>query len=233
MRPTASAVFGLALALAVLPTPAKAGYQVLWSVSTHNDAPTDITYGQVPHEPISGDIDGDGASEIIGLSLDATLLKIVDSNSGYVELSLPSPTGSWLEPSLFDVDGDGRPEVLAVALSGQPMQLVAIGFVGVAGVSAEYPGTPVSVLSVSPSPSGGPIAFGLGIRQRSHVSIRMFDLAGRLVKVAADEMRDPGSAIVTWDGTAADGARVSSGVYFYRVEADGAVVKADKVIITH
>jgi hypothetical protein len=52
------------------------------------------------------------------------------------------------------------------------------------------------------------------------VNIRVFDVQGHLVVSLLDhETVGPGTYKVKWDGAAADGRRVSSGVYFIRIEA--------------
>lgn len=53
------------------------------------------------------------------------------------------------------------------------------------------------------------------------VTLRVYDLSGRLVRSLVDEPRGAGSHEVWWDGTDRRGAAVPSGVYFYRLEAAG------------
>lgn len=223
-------VLALAIGLAVSPSSADASYEVLWSLSHQED----FFRGQlVTIQNLIGDIDGDGALEIVGLSADKRSIKIADSSSGYVELTLVSPLGYWGYFSLFDIDGDGKLEVIADAYSGVggAQDLVAIGFLGVAGVSDEQGAPSVSLLSVSPNPFNRSISFRLDVRTHSNVRIQLFDLAGRMVKVACDQACEPGVAALNWDGTTLQGNLAASGVYFYRVEADGALIKADKLVI--
>lgn len=51
----------------------------------------------------------------------------------------------------------------------------------------------------------------------AHVSLRIYDTAGRLVHTLVDEQRPAGTQNATWDGRNAAGNQVSSGVYFYRM----------------
>jgi len=51
------------------------------------------------------------------------------------------------------------------------------------------------------------------------VHIKIYDLRGRLVRVLVEEGQLPGSFAVRWDGRDEQGQAVSSGVYFYRIEA--------------
>ncbi len=54
-----------------------------------------------------------------------------------------------------------------------------------------------------------------------HVTIDVYDVAGRHVATLLDEECDPGWYAVPWDGTGDSGERVASGVYFCRMQAPG------------
>ena len=77
----------------------------------------------------------------------------------------------------------------------------------------------------------------LGARERGswldrpcRVRLCVFDIAGRLVRVLEDEpLQEAGVHRVSWNGTNASGTRVSSGIYFYRLEA-GAQQQTRKAI---
>ncbi|MFH1680292.1 MAG: M20/M25/M40 family metallo-hydrolase [Candidatus Eisenbacteria bacterium] len=49
------------------------------------------------------------------------------------------------------------------------------------------------------------------------VTLRVYDLSGRLVRVLVDEPTGAGSRVAVWDGIEENGRPVSSGVYFYRL----------------
>jgi hypothetical protein len=53
------------------------------------------------------------------------------------------------------------------------------------------------------------------------VSIRIFDVAGRLVRTLVEGHQAAGSKSVTWSGANDHGQSVSSGIYFYRMTAPG------------
>jgi flagellar hook assembly protein FlgD len=54
----------------------------------------------------------------------------------------------------------------------------------------------------------------------SHVSLKIYDVAGRLVRGLVNETMTAGfDKPVVWNGLDNSGARVSSGVYFYRLVA--------------
>jgi hypothetical protein len=49
------------------------------------------------------------------------------------------------------------------------------------------------------------------------VSIRVFDLAGRLVRNLVDESKAPGRYLTTWDGRGEDGSRQMNAIYFVHI----------------
>jgi hypothetical protein len=54
---------------------------------------------------------------------------------------------------------------------------------------------------------------------RAHVVLRIYDVAGRVVRMLVDRPEDSGRHTVAWDGTDNWGRRVSSGTYYARLEA--------------
>ncbi len=62
------------------------------------------------------------------------------------------------------------------------------------------------------------IRYTLG--DRAPVRIRVYDVSGRAVRTLVDsQAQSPGEHSVSWDGRNEAGANVSSGIYFYRLEA--------------
>jgi hypothetical protein len=62
------------------------------------------------------------------------------------------------------------------------------------------------------------------------VTIRVYDVAGRLVRTLVDERRPAGRHAVPWDGRNAGGEPVATGVYFYRMQA-GSFVQTRKMVL--
>jgi len=60
---------------------------------------------------------------------------------------------------------------------------------------------------------------GVDSRQKSVVSMNIYDVTGRLVKTLVNEPQEPGYYKVLWDGKDDLRKAVSSGIYFYRLEA--------------
>ncbi|MBN1884485.1 MAG: T9SS type A sorting domain-containing protein [Candidatus Krumholzibacteriota bacterium] len=69
-----------------------------------------------------------------------------------------------------------------------------------------------------PNPFNPTTEIRFALRAKGNVSLKVYDVAGRLVKTLANEVRDAGSYNVTWDGTNNSGVKVASGVYFYKMD---------------
>ena len=69
-----------------------------------------------------------------------------------------------------------------------------------------------------PSPFDDQTNIRFSLPNRSHVSLRVYDRAGRLVRTLVDEEKPAGQYTVGWNGRDAMGTKVASGVYFYRIE---------------
>ena len=57
------------------------------------------------------------------------------------------------------------------------------------------------------------------LKERADVSLRIYDVAGRLVRVLVDESLDAGRYVEEWNGRDDNGRAVASGIYFYSIEA--------------
>lgn len=65
----------------------------------------------------------------------------------------------------------------------------------------------------------------------AHVSIRVYDIRGRLVRVLVNEVKSAGQYTVFWHGTDQSGRKVGSGVYICRMKAGGSVFTRKMVLL--
>jgi hypothetical protein len=70
-----------------------------------------------------------------------------------------------------------------------------------------------------PNPSRGSRVISYGLPVESPVSLKVYDLSGRLVRILVFSTEKAGYHKVSWDGRAEGGRGVSTGVYFYRLTA--------------
>ena len=69
-----------------------------------------------------------------------------------------------------------------------------------------------------PNPFNPTTTIAYSLAGRSHVTIRVYDIAGRVVRTLVDGEAEPGEHAVIWDGATDAGQRAASGVYFVRME---------------
>ncbi len=56
-----------------------------------------------------------------------------------------------------------------------------------------------------------------------HLSLKIYNVRGELVRTLIDESRAAGADHIMWDGSNDQGSNVSSGVYFYEARTAGEV----------
>jgi flagellar hook assembly protein FlgD len=81
-----------------------------------------------------------------------------------------------------------------------------------------------------PNPFTGSVAVSYSLPSRADVAIRIYDVAGRLVRSLVKDNEPAGMHDVVWDGRDDAGQRVSRGAYFWRMEA-GSWTREQKVIL--
>ncbi len=81
-----------------------------------------------------------------------------------------------------------------------------------------------------PNPFNPVTTIGFGLKVSGHVSLRIYDAAGRLVTTLIDESRSAGRYTTEWKGKSADGSSAASGVYFYMLNA-GEFKETKKMIL--
>jgi len=102
---------------------------------------------------------------------------------------------------------------------------------GVLAASFEVTGAPTGVGDGTPqqfalrpnypNPFNPATTIAYDVAKRSHVTLRVYDVSGALVRTLLDENVDAGSHLVEWNGRNDQGGPASSGVYFYRLTAPG------------
>jgi C1A family cysteine protease len=81
-----------------------------------------------------------------------------------------------------------------------------------------------------PNPFNPVTSIGYTIPSEAHVTLRIYDASGRFVRTVVDQTLPANRYTAVWDGLTYGGDRASSGIYFYRLVADG-VELARKMIL--
>lgn len=82
-----------------------------------------------------------------------------------------------------------------------------------------------------PNPFNPTTTIEYAIARRSRVQLNVYDVRGRHVKTLVDRNVGPDSYRVVWDGRNSAGNSVASGVYFYRLVAEGFVATKKMVLL--
>jgi hypothetical protein len=134
--------------------------------------------------------------------------------------TLPAPTDTTYYV-VGAVDGDGYASGYSSEVESEPNSGSAAGDV------ARY----ANRLDQNvPNPFNPTTAIGYSLADRAKVSIRIYDVAGRLVRTLVEDVQPAGIHKVTWDGTNNAGQTVSSGLYFSRLES-GSFVQTRKMVL--
>lgn len=88
-----------------------------------------------------------------------------------------------------------------------------------AGVEDAVPEFALALRQSSPNPSARSSTIRFTVPVPCGVSVSVYDVAGRLVRVLVDEPVRAGEHEVGWDGLDSGGREVASGVYFYAMNA--------------
>jgi hypothetical protein len=138
---------------------------------------------------------------------------------GYADLTLKFDAPELVE-YLGDIeDGDELELILSwtlydgTAMSGSDCMIVRAKGKGPQSYADRLESNRFALFQNSPNPfkSGTSISFSL--TEKSHTTLTVHDLSGRLVSVVADGEFAAGAHTVTWN------ANVPSGIYFYRIKA--------------
>jgi hypothetical protein len=89
-----------------------------------------------------------------------------------------------------------------------------------------------SLGNARPNPSSRDFTIDYSLARDTQVSIRVYDVAGRLVATLQNGPLPAGPHTVIWDGRNQDGRRIASSVYFYRMVAGSFSSQRKAVLLT-
>ena len=82
-----------------------------------------------------------------------------------------------------------------------------------------------------PNPFNPSTTITYSLPERTEVKVSVFDVSGREVRQLLNEVQEAGERSVQWNGVDDAGQALSSGVYYYRVEASGLSATRKMVLI--
>ncbi|MCP4631920.1 MAG: S8 family serine peptidase [candidate division Zixibacteria bacterium] len=221
-------------------------YGVNGDGSMVNGFPIDVEYS-ITSSPVIADVDGDGSKEILASTVGGNLCGY--NVDGSVLRNFPIPTYGTLTTSsiaIGDMDADGDLE-FAVGLRQSEGNVVVIDYKDAAttdgydwrmyghdiGRSHRWYDTPVSVdeeesglplnfeLSQNyPNPFNPETRINYSIASSGSVSLTVYNIIGQEVVKLVDTEQSAGRYEVVWDGRSNSGEKISSGIYFYRLNTN-------------
>jgi hypothetical protein len=156
--------------------------------------------------------------------------------------TVPTDPASWTRYTLFedttgfsdgsfgisvppgDLDGDGKLEIVATyqgADSAAGQWFRVFEWTGETGVEEYTIAVDVprefQLAQNYPNPFNAQTTIEYTVSRPSHISLKIFNATGQLVKTLVNDYRPINRYVVTWDGTDEAGRPVASGVYFYQL----------------
>jgi hypothetical protein len=97
-------------------------------------------------------------------------------------------------------------------------------------VAGSVGATKGSLTMASANPGRVPV-LSYSLAKRGRVTLKVYDVQGRLIRTLIDQDAAAGDFRATWDGKTDSGEAVGNGVYMARLTSDGATVDSRKVVI--
>jgi DNA-binding beta-propeller fold protein YncE len=150
-----------------------------------------------------------------------------DGNGGFLTKwgSFGSGDGEFNQPNDVAVDLVNK---VYVSDTGNN-RIQKFGFIPT-DMAANDGGTRVALHAPSPNPMHGRTQIAFAVGTRGSVAIRIYDVRGRLIRTLVDEVRGPGSHVVSWDGLDGTRAPVPTSTYFLRLK-EGTLVRTERVTV--
>jgi flagellar hook assembly protein FlgD len=70
-----------------------------------------------------------------------------------------------------------------------------------------------------PNPARTSLSISYALPRASHVTVKLYDIAGKLQRTLKSEQQKPGLYRLTWDRRDQKGRTVAAGIYFCQVES--------------
>ncbi len=181
----------------------------------------------------AGDLDGDGRPDLAASSWGANALSVMRNAAGTDGVTAQSfqdrtnfIAGKNPTPVLIaDFDLDGKPDIAVGNFNGGNISVFRNAIAPLAnGVDASNPPVVSKGCRLSqnyPNPFNMTTRMVYQIQRRGNVVLRVFDVKGHPVNTLIDREQDAGSHEAAWNGKDGNGNDSPSGIYFFRLDANG------------
>ena len=205
------------------------------STLSENDALTVVT--------VTATLDGKALEEdaIVNLAIDnaSTATRDLDYAALFtpmIEIPAGSITGTmnfYVDPVADDLEeGDEIIRLIGTidGLEGDEVE-IAISDPGAAKAVIQTRPEAFSLADNFPNPFNPTTTIKYALPQAADVELTVYNVVGQPVRTLVAEYQSAGRYAVEWDATNDSGHSLSSGMYFYRLEAGGEFLKAKKMLL--
>lgn len=165
-----------------------------------------------------------------------TLLLILILSSYSLEVTVIDEMGSECSSTNYSLlSALGQPSVIGIAASTNYKS--RFGFLGYfAGLGYIPEGIEIenfhtTLCGIRPNPSKAPVCIEYSISEKSFVSLRIYDITGRVVRVLQNGLIKAGEYRLWWDCRDLNNYKVPAGVYFYSLIINNTPVSIKKFIL--
>ena len=104
---------------------------------------------------------------------------------------------------------------------------------GVSGTQTDPRALPAAIMLglAYPNPSSGGSLIKYQLPQKISTELRIYNIAGQMVRTIQMGIQDPGNQSVFWNGRDQNDKKVSAGIYFYQLNAGGFSATKKLVVI--
>jgi hypothetical protein len=104
-------------------------------------------------------------------------------------------------------------------------ETVPAGMIPLSTANIAYRGRTLLHFAAGPSPASGNRTFRFAMARGGHVSLRIFDVNGRLISRVYDGALGAGQHTLSWKARGEDGAKLSAGVYFVQLSTGSEMLR--------